>query len=111
VIASIDREEGGLRVDYDGRLVEYVFGDWTRCNQHIIPASIHKSRESEYPAVVILLTMKHHTLLERNLIFPAVTRGKKLVTIIGQTKTSTMAVKNRRSDRNFTNQAFRIAAG
>ncbi|WP_236021872.1 ATP-binding domain-containing protein [Geomesophilobacter sediminis] len=70
--------------------------------------SIHKSQGSEYPAVVIPLTMQHYTLLERNLIYTAVTRAKKLVTIIGQPKALGMAVKNRKSNRRLTKLAIRI---
>ena len=71
--------------------------------------SIHKSQGSEYPAVVIPLAMQHYLLLERNLIYTAVTRGKKLVTIIGQPKALGMAVRNLNANRRLTNLTARLA--
>jgi len=74
------------------------------------PWVIHKSQGSEYPAVVIPLAMQHYTFLERNLIYTSVTRGKKLVTIIGQPKALAMAVKNRKSNKRLTKLAARISS-
>jgi len=108
-IVEIDVEEGLLKVDYDGRVVEYEFGELDEVSL-AYATSIHKSQGSEYPAVVIPLAMQHYTLLERNLIYTAVTRGKKLVTIIGQPKALAMAVKNRKSTRRLTRLASRISA-
>jgi exodeoxyribonuclease V alpha subunit len=107
-ILAIDVEEGSLQVDYDGRTVEYEFGELDEVSL-AYATSIHKSQGSEYPAVVIPLAMQHYTLLERNLIYTAVTRGKKLVTIIGQPKALAMAVKNRKSKKRLTKLAVRIA--
>ena len=107
-IESIDVEEGLLTVRYDDRLVEYEFGELDEV-QLAYATSIHKSQGSEYPAVVIPLAMQHYTLLERNLIYTAVTRGKKLVTIIGQPKALAMAVKNRKSNKRLTKLATRIS--
>ncbi|TLM99925.1 ATP-dependent RecD-like DNA helicase, partial [bacterium] len=107
-ILEIDQEEGTLLVDYDGRSVEYELGELDEISL-AYATSIHKSQGSEYPAVVIPLAMQHYTLLERNLIYTAVTRGKKLVTIIGQPKALAMAVKNRRSTKRLTKLAARIA--
>ena len=109
-ITEIDVEEGLLKAEYDGREVEYEFGELDEVSL-AYATSIHKSQGSEYPAVVIPLAMQHYTLLERNLIYTAVTRGKKLVTIIGQPKALGMAVKNRKSNRRLTKLAARIAAG
>ncbi len=107
-IETVDIEEGMLTVDYDGRSVEYEFGELDEV-QLAYATSIHKSQGSEYPAVVIPLAMQHYTLLERNLIYTAVTRGKKLVTIIGQPKALAIAVKNLKSNRRLTKLAVRIA--
>jgi exodeoxyribonuclease V alpha subunit len=107
-ILAIDTEESTLKAEYDGRIVEYDFGELDEVSL-AYATSIHKSQGSEYPAVVIPLAMQHYTLLERNLIYTAVTRGKKLVTIIGQPKALAMAVKNRKSNRRLTNLAARIA--
>ena len=107
-IVEIDTEESALKADYDGRIVEYEFGELDEVSL-AYATSIHKSQGSEYPAVVIPLAMQHYMLLERNLIYTAVTRGKKLVTIIGQPKALAMAVKNRNSTKRLTNLAARIA--
>jgi exodeoxyribonuclease V alpha subunit len=107
-ISKIDMEESVLWVDYDGRSVEYEFGELDEVSL-AYATSIHKSQGSEYPAVIIPLAMQHYTLLERNLIYTAVTRGKKLVTIIGELKALAMAVKNLKSSKRLTNLAERIS--
>ena len=107
-ILKIDTEESILLVDYDGRAVEYEFGELDEVSL-AYATSIHKSQGSEYPAVIIPLAMQHYTLLERNLIYTAVTRGKKLVTIIGEPKALAMAVKNQKSNNRVTNLTARIA--
>jgi exodeoxyribonuclease V alpha subunit len=107
-IIEIDIEEGLVQVDYDGRTVEYEFNELDEVSL-AYATSIHKSQGSEYPAVVIPLAMQHYTLLERNLLYTAVTRGKKLVTIIGQPRALAMAVKNRKSNKRLTKLAVRIS--
>jgi exodeoxyribonuclease V alpha subunit len=71
-------------------------------------ASIHKAQGSEFPAVVIPLTMQHYLLLERNLLYTAVTRGKKLVVVIAQAKALALAVKNQRSRKRLTRLSARL---
>lgn len=106
-ILEIDTEESSLKADYDGRIVEYEFGELDEVSL-AYATSIHKSQGSEYPAVVIPLAMQHYMLLERNLIYTAVTRGKKLVTIIGQPKALGMAVKNKNATKRLTNLTARL---
>jgi exodeoxyribonuclease V alpha subunit len=107
-ISQVDEDLGVLRVDFDGRSVEYEFSDLDELSL-AYATSIHKSQGSEYPAVVIPLAMQHYMLLERNLLYTAVTRGKKLVIIIGQVKALAMAVKNKRATKRVTKLAERIA--
>ena len=64
--------------------------------------SIHKSQGSEYPAVIIPITMQSYMMLRRNLIYTAITRGKKLVVLIGQKKALAMAVKNNTSSNRYS---------
>ncbi len=97
-----------LQADYDGKIVEYEFGELDEVSL-AYATSIHKSQGSEYPAVVIPLAMQHYTLLERNLIYTSVTRGKKLVIIIGQPKALGMAVKNQKSNKRLTKLAIRTS--
>jgi exodeoxyribonuclease V alpha subunit len=106
-IDSIDGEEGTLSIVFDDRTVEYEFGELDELSL-AYATSIHKSQGSEYQAVVIPLAMQHYTLLQRNLIYTAVTRGKKLVIIIGQPKALAMAVKNKNATKRLTNLAARL---
>jgi len=106
-IERIDVEEGVVTVDYDGRIVEYELSELDELAL-AYATSIHKSQGSEYPAVVIPLATQHYMLLERNLLYTGVTRGKKLVVIIAQPNALAMAVKTQRSGRRLTNLAARL---
>lgn len=106
-IVGIDLEEGEVMVDYDGRNVIYDFGELDEVSL-AYAASIHKAQGSEYPAVVIPLALQHYTLLERNLVYTGVTRGKRLVVLIAQPKALAMAVRRRTSSRRLTNLAARL---
>jgi len=106
-IAQIDLEEGVLLVDFDGRPVEYAFGELDELTL-AYATTIHKSQGSEYPAVVIPLVTQHFRLLERNLLYTGVTRGKRLVVIIAQPKALWLAVQNLRSQQRLTNLAERL---
>jgi exodeoxyribonuclease V alpha subunit len=109
LITSISPDDGVLSIDFDKHRVEYEFGELDEVAL-AYATSIHKSQGSEYPAVVIPLAMQHYTLLERNLIYTAVTRGKKLVVIIGQPKALAMAVHNKKATQRLTNLAARLKA-
>jgi exodeoxyribonuclease V alpha subunit len=92
-VESLDLAEGELAVSFNGRLVTYMFGELDT----LVPAyaaTIHKSQGSEYPAVVIPVMTQHFTMLQRNLLYTGVTRGKKLVALVGQAKAVAIAVKN-----------------
>ncbi|TPG57754.1 ATP-dependent RecD-like DNA helicase [Roseomonas nepalensis] len=94
VIASIDMEEGELTVRFEGREVAYGFGE---LDELVLAyaTTIHKAQGSEYPAVVIPLTTQHYAMLARNLLYTGVTRGKKLVVLVGQRRALAIAVRNR----------------
>jgi exodeoxyribonuclease V alpha subunit len=64
--------------------------------------SIHKSQGSEYPAVVITVAMQHYMMLRRNLIYTGVTRGKKLVVLVGERKALAIAVRGKQMDRRWS---------
>ena len=72
--------------------------------------TVHKAQGSEYPAVVVPVTMQHYMMLQRNLIYTAVTRGKRLVVLIGQRKALAMAVKGRQTDRRWSKLKEWLAA-
>jgi len=109
-ITEIDLEESTLSVCFEDRVVPYPFGELDEL-QLAYATSIHKSQGSEYPAVVIPLAMQHYTLLERNLLYTAVTRGKQLVIIVGEPKALGMAVRNRKAQRRVTGLKTRLLAG
>ena len=93
IVVRLDMETGDLIATFDGREVVYPFGEL----DEIVLAyatTIHKAQGSEYPAVVIPVMMQHYTMLARNLIYTGVTRGKRLVVLVGQRKALAMAVKN-----------------
>ena len=92
-IDDVDADTGELTATFDGRAVTYGFGELDT----LVPAyaaTIHKSQGSEYPAVVIPVMTQHYAMLQRNLIYTGVTRGKKLVVLVGQPKAVAIAVKN-----------------
>ncbi len=109
-ISNLDPEQGTLTVDVDGRLVEYEFAELDELSL-AYAASIHKSQGSEYPVVVIPLAMQHFTLLERNLLYTAVTRGRRLVVVIAEPKALAIAVRRRESRQRITRLRERLLAG
>lgn len=106
-IVLMDVKERALTVRFDDRNVPYDFEDL----DELVPAyaiSIHKSQGSEYPAVIIPLMMQHYMLLQRNLVYTGVTRGRKLVVLVGESKALHMAVKNNRTHMRHTRLARRL---
>jgi exodeoxyribonuclease V alpha subunit len=93
IVGAIDQENGTLTVGFDGREVEYAFGE---LDELVLAyaTTIHKSQGSEYPAVVIPLVTQHYAMLARNLLYTGVTRGKRLVVLVGQRKALGIAVRN-----------------
>ena len=106
-ISNIDLEESEVAIEFDGREVIYDINELDEISL-AYAASIHKAQGSEYPAVVIPLATQHFMMLERNLLYTAVTRGKRLVVVIGQPRALAMAVHNKRSARRFTALAHRL---
>src|SRR4029453_4745253 len=92
-IDNVDPDAGELTASFDGRSVTYGFGD-TEPRAPTFPPTIHKSQGSEYPAVVILVMTQHYTMLQRNLLYTGVTRGKRLVVLVGQMKAVAIAVRS-----------------
>lgn len=107
-VSRVDMDEGQVHVDFDDRTVLYEFGELDELAL-AYATSVHKSQGSEYPAVVIPLAMQHYRLLQRNLLYTAVTRGRRLVVIIGQPRALAMAIRNVRSTRRLTNLGARLA--
>jgi len=92
-IDDVDLDAGELTAGFDGRTVTYGFGELDT----LVPAyaaTIHKSQGSEYTAVVIPVMTQHYNMLQRNLLYTGVTRGKRLVVLVGQKKAVAIAVRN-----------------
>jgi exodeoxyribonuclease V alpha subunit len=106
-VAQVDAEEGVVTVDFEGRWVMYELGELDEVAL-AYTTTVHKSQGSEYPAVVIPLSTQHYAMLERNLFYTGVTRGKQLVVIIGQPRALGLAVRTVRSLRRLTNLSARL---
>jgi exodeoxyribonuclease V alpha subunit len=92
IVHRVDVEEGELVVVFESREVVYGFGE---LDELVLAyaTTVHKSQGSEYPAVVIPLTTQHYPMLKRNLVYTGVTRGKRLVVLVGQRRALAMAVR------------------
>jgi exodeoxyribonuclease V alpha subunit len=108
-VSAIDAVEQVVTVEFDGRAVEYDFADLDEL-QLAYAISIHKSQGAEYPAVVIPVSTQHYVMLQRNLIYTAVTRGRKLVVLVGSRKALWRAVTTADTRRRFGLLRWRLAA-
>ena len=106
-ITEINLEDASLMIDYDGRAVPCEFSQLDEV-VHAYAVSIHKSQGSEFPVVVIPLLVQHYMMLQRNLVYTAVTRARKLVVLVGSRKAIAMAVKNNRIAERNTRLAKRM---
>ncbi len=106
-VATIDPEEQLLEVNYDGRLVPYEFGELDELTL-AYATSVHKSQGSEYPAVIIPLHTQHYMMLQRNLLYTAMTRGKRLVVLVGSRKALALAVRQQDTARRFSLLQWRL---
>lgn len=106
-IHAVDEENQEIRVHMDGRPVAYDFSELDEIT-HAYAVSVHKSQGSEYPAVVVPLVTQHYVMLQRNLLYTAVTRGRKLVVLVGSRKALAMAVRNDRIQKRYTLLAHRL---
>jgi exodeoxyribonuclease V alpha subunit len=106
-ITSIDEETREVIVTYDGVPVPYDASDLDEI-VHAYAISVHKSQGSEYPAVILPLLPQHYLLLQRNLIYTAVTRAKKLLVIVGSKNALATGVKNDKIARRYTYLAERL---
>ena len=108
-IQLVNPEDSQLIISFDNRPITYDFDEL----DEIVLAyatTIHKSQGSEYPAVVIPLMMQHYTMLQKNLVYTAITRGKKLVVLVGQKKALVIAVKNKNSTKRWSTLFKRLTA-
>lgn len=92
-ITSVDTNERTLTVTFDSRLVEYDISELDELTL-AYAITIHKSQGSEFPVVVMPITMKHYVMLQRNLIYTGITRAKKICVLVGTTKALAYAIHN-----------------
>ncbi len=108
-ITRLDLVEQQMLVDVDGREVPYELTDM----DELLPAyaiSVHKSQGNEYPCVIVPVLTQHFVLLQRNLLYTAITRGKKLVILIGSKKALAIAVRNNKTAMRFSRLRDRLRA-
>ncbi|MBN1919542.1 MAG: AAA family ATPase, partial [Verrucomicrobia bacterium] len=106
-VTGFDAQERRLHVEIDGRTIAYERGE---ADEIVLAyaASIHKAQGCEYPAVVVPMVTQHYMLLQRNLLYTAVTRGKKLVVLVGQPRAINIAIHNDKTDLRYTHLAVRL---
>ncbi|NPV08162.1 MAG: ATP-dependent RecD-like DNA helicase [Anaerolineae bacterium] len=108
-VAGIDLEEGLIVVSFDGRPVAYDFVQLDEL-AHAYALSIHKSQGCEFPVVVVPLLTQHYVMLQRNLLYTAVTRAREMVVLVGDRRAIAMAVRNNRVAQRNTRLADRLRA-
>ncbi len=108
-ISAIDHVEQTFKVAYPDAEVEYDFADYDQV-QLAYALSIHKSQGSEYPAAILVLTSSHYMMLQRNLLYTALTRARKLCLLVGEKRAIARAVRNDKATRRFTRLAERLSA-
>jgi len=109
-IDEVDPNAGEVIASFDGRSVTYAFGELDM----LVPAyaaTIHKSQGSEYPAVIIPVLTQHYPMLQRNLLYTGITRGKQLVVLVGQKKAVAIAVRNVSGRRRWSKLAEWLCPG
>jgi exodeoxyribonuclease V alpha subunit len=106
-IRTVDVKKNIFSVDFYGRTVSYDFTEMDDISL-AYAISVHKSQGSEYPAVILPIMTQHFVLLQRNLLYTAITRGKKLVILIGTKKALAIALKNDTPKKRLSGLAFRL---
>ena len=106
-ICNIDQQNTSLLVDFYGRRVSYDFAELDEITM-AYAISVHKSQGSEYPAVIVPIMTQHFALLQRNVLYTAISRGKHLVILIGTRKALTIALRNDKPSWRLSKLAARL---
>src|SRR6185295_6198470 len=106
-VASVDEEEFRAVVSFEGRSVDYDAATLDEL-QLAYACTIHKAQGSEYPCVIVPLHSQHHLLLQRNLLYTALTRARRLAVLVGEPRALAAAVDNRRGEPRFSRLAERL---
>jgi len=107
-VVGLEPKSGRLQVDFDGRLVVYEQAELDQLAL-AYAITVHKSQGGEYPAVIIVLLSQHYPMLQRNLLYTAVTRGRRQVVLVGSRKALAVAVANDRPTQRLTGLRQRLA--
>jgi exodeoxyribonuclease V alpha subunit len=108
IIRTIDRKEEVVAVDYYGRIVTYDFAEMNELSV-AYATTVHKSQGSEYPAVILPIMTQHYMLLQRNLLYTAITRAKKLAILTGTKKALSIALRNNKPKERLSGLDFRLS--
>jgi len=109
-ILAINLEDGEAVVQFDDRPVRYEFSELDELTL-AYAMSVHKSQGSEYPIVVLPMMTQHYMMLQRNLLYTAVTRAKQMVILVGTRKAIAMAVRNNRVSKRWSGLVRRLQSG
>jgi exodeoxyribonuclease V alpha subunit len=101
IVTRIDADAGEVTVDFDGRSVKYASGELDELAL-AYATTIHKSQGSEYPAVVIPLATQHYPMLQKNLVYTGITRGKRLVVLVGERRALAIALRGSQTKRRWS---------
>lgn len=106
-LVGLDSIDQSLTVDFEGRRVDY---DWSEADQLVLAyaVSVHKAQGSEFPAVVLPLVTSHYLMLQRNLLYTAVTRARQLCVLVGSRKAIGIAVRNNKVAERYTALDWRL---
>ena len=100
-VIDVDDESQTISIDFAGKYTTYEFADMDELTL-AYAITVHKSQGSEYPCVILPLTLSHFMLLQRNLLYTAITRAKKLMIIVGSKRAMAIAVKNNKIEERYT---------
>jgi exodeoxyribonuclease V alpha subunit len=107
-IVELGPEKRSLTVSFDGRPVSYDYDELAEITL-AYAISVHKAQGSEFPAVIISLLMQHYPMLQRNLLYTAVTRARRLAVLVGDEKALAVALRNTESRSRYTDLQVRLA--
>ena len=110
IIQQVNLEENEIKIDFEGKIIGY---DLQELDEIVLAyaMTIHKSQGSEYPVVIIPLLTQHYAMLQKNLIYTGITRGKKLVILVGQKKALAIALHNKKTQKRCSMLETRLKAG
>jgi exodeoxyribonuclease V alpha subunit len=108
-IVKLDRENQEVIINFDDKQVQYEYSELDEI-MLAYAVSVHKAQGSEYPVVVIPILTQHYVLLQRNLIYTAITRGRKLVVMVGTRKALTIGIKNNKTQKRYTYLRYRLGS-